>query len=325
MKIGVVGTFIRDRILPWEGKLKGKPVESIGGIFFTVSFLANLLDSSAEICPVCFVGEDFYDEVVEQLAVYDNVRFSGIKILPRQNTQVTLTYTSPQDREEITTPPMPALGYEELSLLEDAHAIEVNLITGADVDLMSLKKFRQQSNSLIYLDFHSHALGISPEGKRFYQRPKDWEEWINLADVLQLNEMEARTLAGYSRALPKEILLNFGKEILQKHPFICHITLAEKGSYGFFKINNRVQVKRFKAEQIAPIVDMIGCGDAFAAGFLVNYLSTKDVIEATKFANKVAGRNCTFVGSSGIKEIQELLQGNKLKFKFYGKFKTIKK
>ncbi len=106
MKIGVIGTFIRDKIRPW----KGEPVDSIGGIFFTVSFLANLLDNEAEIVPVCFVGEDFYDQVVEELSQYKNVRLDGIKRLPRKNTQVTLTYITPQDREEITTEPMPALG-----------------------------------------------------------------------------------------------------------------------------------------------------------------------------------------------------------------------
>jgi sugar/nucleoside kinase (ribokinase family) len=306
MKIGVVGTFIRDKIKPW----KGASAESIGGIFFTVSYLANLLDDASEIFPVCFVGEDFYDEVVEQLAVYKNVRLDGIKRLRRENTQVTLTYTSAQERQEITTEPMPALGYDELAILKDADAIEVNLITGVDVDLRALKKLRQESSTLIYLDFHSHALGISEEGKRYYVRPKDWKEWVKIADVLQLNEMEARTLAGYPTAQPMEILIDFGKEILKIHPFICHITLCEKGSYGFFKNNEGILIKRFKAQQLDSVVDMIGCGDAFAAGFLVNYLSDGNVIEATKFANKVAGLNCTFVGSTGIKNIQRVIQNN---------------
>ncbi|MFQ6115761.1 MAG: carbohydrate kinase family protein [bacterium] len=302
MKIGVVGTFIRDKIKPW----KGEPAESIGGIFFTVSFLANLLDASAQIFPVCFVGEDFYDELVEQLSVYKNVRFDGMKILPRKNTQVTLIYTSPRDREEITTEPMPALGYEELTILRDADATEVNLITGQDVDLMSLKEFRQQSNSLIYLDFHSHALGISEAGKRYYVRPRDWKEWLKIADVLQLNEMEARTLAGYPTDLPKEILIDFGKEVLKIFPSICHITLGEKGSYGFFKMSKQVQIKRFRAYPVDSVVDMIGCGDAFAAGYLAKYLSTGNVSEATEFAHKVAGMTCTFIGSSGISKIRRL-------------------
>ena len=303
MKIGVVGTFIRDRILPWQGE----PVESIGGIFFTVTFLANLLDTSAEICPVCFVGEDFYDKIIKELSVYENVRLEGIKQLPMKNTQVTLIYTGPQERDEITTEPMPALGYEELTIIKDADAVEVNLITGFDADLKALKKFRNNTRALIYLDFHSHALGISEEGKRYYQRPVDWANWVNLADILQLNEMEARTLAGISKDYPQEKLIEFGKKILDRQPSVCHITLADQGSYVFFKNNNKTDVKRIKALTVSPVVDIIGCGDAFAAAFLVKYMPTQDVIDATKFANKIAGLNCMFVGSSRVNEIRQLI------------------
>ncbi|MFQ5772549.1 MAG: carbohydrate kinase family protein [bacterium] len=304
MKIGVVGTFIRDRIFPWQGD----PVESIGGVFFTVSFLANLLDSSAEIYPVSLVGEDFYDTLINQLADYKNVRIDGIKKIPQKHTQVKLIYTGPQERYEITTEPMPALTYEELIALQDADAVLVNLITGVDVDLKALSAFRQISKSLIYLDFHSHALGINAEGRRYYRRPEDWRDWINLVDVLQLNEMEARTLAGHTTDFPKEILIAFGKEILNCQPSVCHITLAEMGSYLFYLQNNKKRVKRFKALPVLNVVDIIGCGDAFSAGFLVDYLSSQDVEKATKLATKVAAINCTFIGSTGVKNIRRLLK-----------------
>ncbi|MFQ5706985.1 MAG: carbohydrate kinase family protein [bacterium] len=304
MKVGVVGTFIRDKILPW----KMQSVESIGGIFFTVSYLANLLEPEAEVWPVCFVGEDFYETIESQLSRYPNVRLDGIRIVPRKNTQVRLTYTGPQERDEVTTAPMPVLQHEQLEMLQDADAVEVNLITGVDVDLNALKRFRQDSRALIYLDFHSHALGISAEGKRYYKRPADWREWIDVADVLQINEMEARTLAGVAKELPKEVLVDFGRRILQMQPSVCQITLAEKGGYVFYLNNDKVVVKRIKALPIAHVVDIIGCGDAFAAGYLVEYLRTKDVYQATKFANRVAGLNCTFMGSSQVSRIRKLLQ-----------------
>jgi len=111
---------------------------------------------------------------------------------------------------------MPPLGLKELAILKERDAVIFNLITGTDVDLNGLRKFRQSTNALIYLDFHSRALGINENGQRFYQRPGDWQEWVELVDVLQLNEMEARTLAGYSVEQPKEILIEFGKQVLQQ-------------------------------------------------------------------------------------------------------------
>ncbi len=299
MKLGVVGTFIRDRIFPYQGE----PVESIGGIFFTVSFLANLVDESTEIYPVSFVGEDFYDLLIGQLSEYKNIRLDGIKKLPRQQTQVKLHYTGPQERYEVTTEPMPALQSDDLAHLKDADAVLVNLITGVDVEREALSALRRESSTLIYLDFHSHALGINEVGRRYYRRPKDWRDWINLADVLQLNEMEARTLAGLSAGAPKELLLD-----LTPCPQVCHITLADKGSYLFHEQNDKTHVTRMKAYPVAKVVDIIGCGDAFAAGYIVHYFSSNDVVAATRFAHKVAAINCTFMGSSGVKQIRKLLE-----------------
>ncbi|MFQ5435208.1 MAG: hypothetical protein ACE5FD_10060, partial [Anaerolineae bacterium] len=121
MKIGVVGTFIRDRISPWQGET----VESIGGIFFTVSYLANLLDCNSEIYPVAYVGDDFYDQLIEQLSAYENVRLEGIRRVARTNTRVELFYSGPQERYEVTTPPMPPLTLDELAILRDTDAVLV--------------------------------------------------------------------------------------------------------------------------------------------------------------------------------------------------------
>lgn len=203
---------------------------------------------------------------------------------------------------------MPPLNFSQLEMLTDADAVLVNLITGVDVDLLALSRFRRRSPALIYLDFHSHALGINEVGRRYYRRPEDWQEWIQLTDVLQLNEMEARTLAGMSADAAKELLLEFGERCLKMRPEVCHITLGDKGSFLFYLKNGQAQVERIKAYPVEEVVDIIGCGDAFAAGYIVNYFATRDVVQATKFASKVAAINCTFIGSSGAKGIPNLLK-----------------
>jgi len=304
MKIGVVGTFNRDIILPWQGE----KAESIGGIYFSVLYLANLLHPTAAIYPIANLGEDFYDVVINGLSDYKNLRLDGLKRLAEKNTQVTLTYTSQHERDEFISKPMPPLGFSELAILQEVDAVIFNLITGTDVGLNALRKFRQSTNALIYLDFHSRALGINGNGKRFYRPPADWQDWIELVDVLQLNEMEARTLAGYSTDQPVEILVEFGKEVLQLNPSVCHITLGDKGSYLFYFEGEQMKHKKFKAISLTNAVDAIGCGDGFAAAYLMKYFSTRDEVKATEFANQVAALNCTFVGSSRINEIQTLIK-----------------
>ncbi|MFQ5602921.1 MAG: carbohydrate kinase family protein [bacterium] len=304
MKIGVAGTFIRDRIYPWQREA----LESIGGIYFTVSFLANLMDDTVEILPVSVVGEDFYPILADQLASYPNVCLDGLKKVPHKHTQVKLVYTGPQERYEITTEPMPALRLADLAILNDADALLVNLITGSDLDLKSLRVFRKKSKALIYLDFHSHALGIDDKGKRFYRRPPDWQDWVQLVDILQLNEMEARTLAGLEKERPLQDLVDFGNRVLDMNPEVCHITLAEQGSLVFYSENGKKCFQKFNAKPVSKVVDIIGCGDAFAAGYLENYLATGNVLEATQMAIYVSAINCTFLGSSGVRNIRSLLK-----------------
>ena len=116
-----------------------------------------------------------------------------------------------------------------------------------------------------------------------------------------------RDLAGYPATQPKEILVEFGKEVLQLKPSVCHITLADKGSYLFYCVGDQVKHRRYEAISLPNKVDAIGCGDGFAAAYLVNFFSSKDEIKATTFANQVAAVNCTFVGSSRIDEIKSLM------------------
>ncbi len=138
MKIGVLGTFNRDRIFPW----KGAESSSIGGIFFTVSYLASLFDTATELCPVCYVGNDFAEELNRQLRPYPNISLDGLHPCDRDHVQVKLIYNSPQDRDEITTPLMPPLQWHHLQPLVDADVVLVNLISGADVELAALQRRR---------------------------------------------------------------------------------------------------------------------------------------------------------------------------------------
>ncbi len=303
MKIGVVGTFVRDRII----FLQGQKSQSIGGLFFTVSYLANLLGPEDEVMPVCFVGEDFYEIVVEQLSQYSNVSIGGLTRLPRKNTMVQLTYTGMQERDEVTTEPMPPLTIEQLSLVGEADAVIVNLVTGTDVELADLRALREMSEATLYLDFHSRALAISKAGKRFYRYPPDWQEWVNLVDILQMNEMEAATLSGCHDGLSEAKLADFCRELVATGPSICHVTLGEKGSALVCRAQGSIKVRRFPAIEVPVVKDVIGCGDSFQAAFVSKYLSGSDVVTATEFAHKIASANCTFAGSTGIAEIKTLV------------------
>ena len=304
MKIGVIGTFIRDTIYSWQGG----ETNSIGGIFFTVAYLANLAKKDVEIWPASFVGSDFYAQIIKELSGYGNLHFDYLYKIDLPNTHVKLTYTAEQEREEITTEPMPPLGFGDIKKLTDADAVIINLITGTDLQLSALKKLKSKSRGLLYLDFHSRTLGIDEKGKRFYRKPPDWQEWISQVDVLQLNENEACTLAECKNE--EKFLINFGFEALKINPAVCHITLAEKGSLLFYKKNGKATYKRVNGVRVKHVVDIIGCGDAFEAAYVLKYFENKKVKAATEYAHKVAAANCQFLGSSEITSIKKIIKNN---------------
>ncbi len=75
------------------------------------------------------------------------------------------------------------------------------------------------------------------------------------------------------------------------------LTLAEKGSIGFLKGEKFLQ----PAKTVEKIIDTTGCGDAFQAGFVANYLKTKDISSALQHATNQATKVLQHIGSTTYK------------------------
>lgn len=296
-RIGVIGTFIRDTIVT----LEGKEVESIGGLYHSMAYLAHLADADMEIQPLCHAGEDFYETVQKSLTQFNKkILFHSLHRLQQTNTQVKLTYLTPETREEVTSTTMPPITADEIAALAGCEAVLVNLISGDDITLAAIKNLRKLTPSpLIYLDLHSLALGIDKNGKRYYRDIPEGPEWIAACDLLQLNEREAATLAGSpgDDRVAYDKLVNLGRQLVVERLRGCHITLGSAGSLLFYRQNEAVHHEHVPAARVGPVVDIIGCGDAFGAAFLTQFLRTQNFSAATQFANHVAGLNATFMGS----------------------------
>jgi sugar/nucleoside kinase (ribokinase family) len=298
-RIGVIGTFIRDTIV----MLDGKAVESIGGLYHTIAYLANLVDADTAIQPLCHVGDDFDDTIKKTLTQFKKkIIFNNLLCVRQANTQVKLTYLAPETREEITTPAMPPITALEVAALTGCDTVLVNLITGSDMTLEALKTLRKLTPPpLIYLDLHSLALGIDEAGKRYYRGIPNAPEWVAACDILQMNEREAATLADWATPVGNaraafDDLVKLGRRLLAENLLACHITLGSAGSLLFYRQDGRVVQEHVPPAAVSPIVDIIGCGDAFGAAFLA-YFRKKNFSAAAHFANNVAGLNSTFMGS----------------------------
>lgn len=303
MKIGVIGTFIKDHI-----KLStGDEVDSFGGIFYTVSILSNLISAGDEIYPVCYLGTDIYNSITQRLAELPGVKEYGIRKIDQPNTAVTLIYHTTEQRFEYLSHPLPPIELDHIRSIGVMDAWLVNFITGFEMSLPCFQQFRSQVPGLVYVDYHSLSLDIQPDGLRVLRYRPDWREWLSGIDVVQMNEAEAASVLNLSAPSDSQ-LSNLGCQILELGVKVCHITRGSNGSFLFVKKGSKQEFYQIPAMPLKTVVDVTGCGDAFAAGFLVHYLNRGDALEATRYANRVAGLNCTFSGTEQLPELKTMLK-----------------
>ncbi|MDZ7373647.1 MAG: carbohydrate kinase family protein [candidate division KSB1 bacterium] len=303
MKVAILGTIVSDRIL----HVDATETRSLGGIYYTVIAAAHLFPSDWELIPICRVGADIYPAVLSAFAKFPNLCLDGIRWSKRENTQVTLVYTSPVERVEYTTPPMPPLGPEDLEPALEANVCLVNFITGKDVRLCALQTLANSSRASVYLDIHSLTLGIGSDGSRYYRYPKYWKRYARTADLLQMNEREAACLArmpnvaNHVEALKKFLLGSvFSPDSRVR---VVNITLGEKGSILAQRQEDEVVALEHLPPLRVPVVDPTGCGDTFAVAFLASFLRGTGPREAARFANRVAGFKCTLRGSEELAQL----------------------
>jgi len=306
MKIGVIGTIVKDHIY----LANGKEVRSYGGIYYTLSILGNLLRAEDQIYPVCFLGKDLYDDVLTRLSQYKNIKTSTIEKITQKNTTVKLLYKNLESRDEFITHLMPPIEFDHIQKIEGIDIWLINFITGFEISLDTINKFCEQGSGIIYVDFHSLSLDINQKGQRIPRKLPNWGQWIRGIDVLQMNDAEAAIL-NESTNLSHEELIKFGRDVIKKNIKIFHITRGSKGSLLFYQDNQGVHDVEFPAKEVDEVIDVTGCGDAFAAGFLVHYCNHKDIIAATRYANSIAGVNCTVRGTEELYKLKKFLMKGK--------------
>jgi len=295
MKIAVIGTFVLDEIHTYDGKI----IESLGGISYSTAMLANLLDENRdEIYPIANVGYDGYEKIMAFLTQYKNVKTDGIHKEHKKSTRVTLSYYSKAERQEVLQNKLSPINFDLVKKVGAVDVLLINFITGFELNRDELRKICSSNSGLTYTDFHSLCLGIDENGKRFHRKPQDWEYWLEGIDILQMNEDEANILSDGNK------FLFLANKILNNGTQILNITLGSKGSVLFYKQGNQIISQNIPAFEIPQVVDVTGCGDAFAIGFIINYFQFKDVVKAATYANKIAGLNSSL---SGIEQINSLL------------------
>lgn len=299
MKFGLVGHLCLDVIHLADGS----EVQSYGGIFFSLASLANIVDEDDLIFPVFGVGEVDFDKFIERIKIYPNVVLDGIFKFPGLTNRVHLFYQDRRERTECSVHIAKPIEFERLKVMIDfgVDGIFINMISGFDVELETLKLLRKNFKGYIHFDIHSATLGIDERNIRFRKRMHNWREWLENVDTVQMNEFEARSIG--EEWWDDDLL---AKNVLELGLKAMVITRANLGAtvYYFDDGVKRIDLKAYDVN----VVDPTGCGDVFGSAFFYKFLKTSDPVLSTDFANYVAGLNATIPGSTEIDKLKELVR-----------------
>lgn len=140
-------------------------------------------------------------------------------------------------------------------------------------------------NTLLFLDINLRKACHSPETIAYS---------LEKADILKLNGDEAKQLANLL-GLGWTGLPAFCERIINSYSLdYCLITLAEMGAFVQAQDDSPVYVPGYQVD----LVDSLGSGDAFSAGFIHSVLQDKPVREACEFGNLLGAIVATQQGAT---------------------------
>ena len=293
MRLSVIGTINDDLII----SRNGERTRSLGGILYNVVALASLMPE-VTIIPVAYCGTDCANRLHRLLSGFENVNLSGLVSMRGGCNQNVLQYVSADRREETLKVSVPEIEAEMLDVCLDAELVLVNFISGFELGLGTMERFRAKFPRTIHMDVHSMTLGINDQGVRFERNVTEWREWAGLADTIQMNLREASLFTGLEGSLEQ-----LSTAVCEAGPRICLITLGQAGVFAAERSREGLVMRTVPGVR-KQVRETTGCGDVFSAGFIAGLMRGGDVFDSCAAANRAAARCCE---SFGIEDLSEVL------------------
>jgi hypothetical protein len=305
-RVGVIGSFVWDVIY---GRTPGAaPLQEWGGITYALGAFDAALPPQWQLVPLVKVGSDLWERATQFLATLARLAPDARPIeVPVPNNRVELHYQDDEMRSEVLTggvPPWSWLGLKPL--LRDLDALYVNLISGFELDLETMRLVRRYFSGPIYLDLHSLLLGVAADGRRIPRPLADALEWCACCDLLQVNEQEMQLLApdamalaaGALRSGTSAVIVTMGKRgamYFAASDFDSLAVLRQSGA-GFAVRSGFVPAESAGTQWVDPT----GCGDVFGATCFSRLLAGDKLGDALRAAARAAARNAAYRGASGL-------------------------
>ena len=248
----------------------------------------------AEVAFVGTVGKDEFGEKLIRMISSENIDTSLINSKAGQSGTALINVLENSNNEVISYPGTNKLtqhAYIDEGSLSEAEIIICQMEVNEEETFNLFKRAKQKNCKTI--------LNLAP-----YKKIRS--EILTLTDVLIVNETEFSELSGIELNLINEdinIDIINSPESLKSIDLI--VTLGKRGVLIFSKGN-----KTFIAAEQVKAIDTVGAGDCFVGAMSYGILNGKDLLSASKFANKVASISVTKKGAAAsmpfLKDIPDL-------------------
>ena len=326
MTLGVLGTMVWDRI----DHPDGETVERWGGISYSLAAAAAALPDGWTLRPIIRLGADLAEAGRRFLASVPHLERPGAVVeVDEPNNRVHLRYRDRHHRDEHLTGGVSAWEGPELEPhLEALDGLYVNMISGFELELDTVRDLRDRFRRPRYVDLHSLVLGVGDDGRRVPRRPTRAASWLGAFHVVQANETELEIMAGDGTAEEaarcalrdgaRAVLVTRGPRgagwlARSDRPLWLETGNAGAGGAGGAEIawsgpqngestpaGDGVRAGEVALEEDRSAGDPTGCGDVWGATCFVHLMAGRRLPDAMDAANRAAARNVEHRGADGL-------------------------
>ncbi|HYM20735.1 MAG TPA: PfkB family carbohydrate kinase [Candidatus Kapabacteria bacterium] len=304
-RIAIIGAPCIDEVISPDGTCMST---QLGGVLYSYAAMQRLISHASlnvEVIPLTFISIADGDLLEPFFAELSSFNFSfAPKTYEAVSNRVKLLYQSDTERSEYCAGILPELRIQHISteLLETLDGIFINMISGFDISLDTLRYIRAHTHAHIHLDIHAMILGElshHPEIPRRVGGVNAWREWIRNVDSLQMNELEADWF-GVPETTSEVELLHEIRSLAKEHqsPKTAIITRAERGATAFDFTNEQIWNK---TPTLRRIRNATGSGDVFGAVYTLSRTLGTSEEQSLWQAEEIAGWN------AGLPTLEEIL------------------
>jgi sugar/nucleoside kinase (ribokinase family) len=265
----------------------------------TAIFAANLSSLGAKVGFIGKIGPDSFGDLVRQNLNDKGIDTSFLIIDNSSATGATIVLNYSEDRAMVTFPgAMEKMVLNDINpeILEKARHIHFSsyfLQPGIRKDVPSLFSMAKKMGLTTSLDTQ-----WDPTEKWDF----DYKAILPVVDIFMPNEQEILHITGKNDL---ESALNL------LAPYAKHIVI-KRGNKGSLLWGKGVEIKEFPPYLNNQVVDAIGAGDSFNAGFIYKFIKGFSLPECADFGNVSGALNTMAAGGTGAfgdrKQIEEVLR-----------------